>query len=147
MDYIYRKMLDKDWIGLLDVEDKAFGGGFSRYFLRMVPRFFGENSYVVESEGEIVGYCIGVLPNGIQKEGWIMSIGIIPSHQGKGVGSQLLNLTIDAIKEKEVDKIYLTVSPDNQGAIKSYEKRGFRMVEFKEDYYGKGEHRIVMELI
>lgn len=139
-------MLDKDWMGLMEVEDKAFGGGFSRYFLRMVPRFYGENSYVVESEGVIVGYCIGVIPNGIVNEGWIMSLGIVPSHQGKGIGSQLLNLTIEALKDNKVERIFLTVSPENYGAIKSYERRGFNKVDVKEDYYGKGEHRIVMEL-
>lgn len=146
MDYTYRKILEKDWVGLLDVEEKAFGGGFSKYFLRMVPRFYGRNSYVVEREKEIVGYCLGVIPNGLEKEGWIMSIGISPTHQGKGIGSHLLNLTIDALKENNVERIYLTVSPDNYNAIKSYEKKGFKKIDFKEDYYGKDEHRIVMEL-
>lgn len=146
MEYTFRKMVDNDWTGLYEVEQKAFGGGFSKYFLRMVPEFFGENSFVTEFQGEVIAYCIGVIPNGRQNEGWAMSLGVFPEHQGKGIGKKLLNLTIDSLRSNGAEKIFLTVSPDNAPAKFSYEKRGFKEVGFKKDYYGLGEDRLIMEL-
>lgn len=139
-------MENKDWQGIYHVELKAFGGGFSKYFVKMAPLFFGCNSFVVEYQGEIVGYSMGVIPNGQSEEGWIMSAGIIPQHQGKGLGKKILNLTIDSLKENGVVRVLLTVSPENLPAKTAYEKRGFKQIDFIKDYYGENEDRIVMEL-
>ncbi|QNO13826.1 GNAT family N-acetyltransferase [Alkalicella caledoniensis] len=146
MDFIFRKMKESDWQGIYDVELSAFGGGFSKYFVKMAPIFFGINSFVVEYQTKIVGYSLGVIPNGQLEEGWIMSAGIEPKHQGKGLGKKLLNMTIDALKKNGAKRILLTVSPDNQVAKSTYEKRGFKEFTFIKDYYGEGEDRIVMQL-
>ncbi len=146
MDYSFRKMTKDDWTGIYQVEIDAFGGGFSKYFIKMVPLFFGVNSYVVELDGEIVAYSIGVIPNGQKEEGWIMSVGVTPKHQGKGIGKKILNLTIESLRLSGAKRIFLTVSPDNKPAKTAYEKRGFRERDFVKDYYGAGEDRIIMEL-
>ena len=41
-------------------------------------------------------------------------------------------------------KVTLTVSESNLAAVKIYEKCGFKKVEYRQDEFGEGEHRLYM---
>lgn len=56
-------------------------------------------------------------------------------HRKKGIASKLMDTMI---KEK-VKNITLEVNVNNKGAIKLYEKYGFRIVSIREKYYGNDD--------
>ena len=62
----------------------------------------------------------------------VMNIGplaILPSHQGKGLGRQLLRASIDFADKKNYKKTMLCVNAENEKAKELYLKEGFIQVE------------------
>jgi RimJ/RimL family protein N-acetyltransferase len=63
----------------------------------------------------------------IKHKGGIYGMFIHPNYQGKGIGSELLKLTLDnAFKISGLRQINLGVIATNLNAIKLYEKMGFK---------------------
>lgn len=113
-----------------------------------------ENCWIVENEGEIIGtaclYDGGKLhelripvANYIQEhfgknfnpedetqagEIYIDCVGINPSQQGKGIGSQLFEFLIDEYVIKQKKTLGLLVDYDNPKAEKLYLNLGFKIV-------------------
>lgn len=56
-------------------------------------------------------------------------------HRKKGIASKLMDIMID----EDVKNITLEVNVKNQGAIKLYEKYGFKIVSVREKYYGNDD--------
>lgn len=54
---------------------------------------------------------------------------IIPEKTGKGIGTQLLNKTVDALKRENFHKLTVRAGKDETLARKFYEKNGFQLVE------------------
>ena len=61
-----------------------------------------------------------------------------------GSGSLLLEKSLEILKKQGINKIELTVDPQNIAAISLYKKFGFINCDFKEDMYGKGIGRNIM---
>lgn len=73
--------------------------------------------------------------------GWITTIAVMPAYRKQGIATQL----IDTCEKQLNTKLYkLCVMVENQAAIKLYQKLGYRKTDLWEDYYGKGEHALLM---
>jgi diamine N-acetyltransferase len=59
---------------------------------------------------------------------WLFHVFVDAAEQGKGHGTRALDLLIDLVLERfpECRAIRLTVHPENHGARRLYERRGFR---------------------
>lgn len=62
----------------------------------------------------------------------IVSIGVKNEHRKKGIGSQLLKMTIKHLCEYN---IYLHVRINNENALKLYKKMGFKITQVLPQYY------------
>ena len=84
-------------------------------------------------EEKIVGFIIVMVsPNPEQKEkGTISFLGVMPSHQRRGIGSALMSVGIQWLREKECKKIDLGVRASNEDALTLYKKYGFYELETK----------------
>ena len=87
----------------------------------------GIYSLVAELEGEIVGQIgLHLEQNPRRKHVAGFGMAVKDSHQGQGVGSQLLSAAIDLAENwLNIQRIELTVYTDNSAAIGLYEKYGF----------------------
>lgn len=93
--------------------------------------------------GELVGYA-GL---SIQSpEGDVQTIAISPQHQGRGLGSQLLEHLLNHAHERRVSSIFLEVRSDNAPAIALYEKRGFERISKRSRYYPDGTDALIYRL-
>ncbi|MCJ8162126.1 ribosomal protein S18-alanine N-acetyltransferase [Acinetobacter zhairhuonensis] len=101
-------------------------------------------STVIEQAGQVVGFCI-LQP--VLDEANLLLMAIHPNQQGKGLGFQLLELSIALLKNQPV-QIFLEVRESNQAAIALYEKAGFHQIDLRKNYYpspnGGREHAIIM---
>ena len=101
-------------------------------------------STVIESNGQIVGFCI-LQP--VLDEANLLLMAIDPSQQGKGLGFQLLDASVQMLKNNPV-QIFLEVRESNIPAIKLYEKADFHQIDLRKNYYpnpdGSREHAIIM---
>lgn len=61
-----------------------------------------------------------------QQLGSIQNIGITPEHRGRGVGAALIGRSLLGFQEAGLSRVYLEVTAQNDGAIRLYERLGFR---------------------
>lgn len=116
--------------------DETYGEIALRQFIDLFPERF----FVAQIEGEIAGYGLGGIDDA--GEGWLLSLGVAPAHQGKRIGTALIDALLGSLAQVPV--IRLTVLPGNTGAQALYEKKGFTLEAYRTDYYGPGQDRLVM---
>ena len=76
----------------------------------------------------------------------IQSIAVAPSHQGRGLGTQLMRQSIKRARNAGVDHITLEADASNPSLTSWYQHLGFRKVATLPDYYADGRHAIRMRL-
>ena len=99
---------------------------------------------VIEQQGQVVGFCI-LQP--VLDEANLLLMAVEPAQQGKGLGYQLLEHSIEQLPNQPV-QIFLEVRESNTAAIRLYEKAGFHQIDVRKNYYpnpdGTREHAIIM---
>ena len=99
---------------------------------------------VVDAQDQPIGYiCYGPAPmtQGTFDLYWIV---VDPKCQGQGMGSKLLDLLEEAVREKRGRMILIDTSsiPSYEKAQKFYLRKGFQEVARVSDYYHPGNDRI-----
>ena len=103
---------------------------------------------VFEKGREISGYLIACLCNDLEKA-VIIRIAVHPDHRGEGVGRSLIRRCLDILVERDIGVVELDVELVSRGALKLYEKFGFKIenvVVFPNDFPGDEETFYVMRL-
>lgn len=99
---------------------------------------------VYEQGNQVVGFCI-LQP--VLDEANLLLMAIHPDQQGKGLGYELLNDSIQQLKNNPI-QIFLEVRESNLAAIQLYEKTGFHQIDLRKNYYpkqdGSKEHAVIM---
>lgn len=93
------------------------------------PTTFG---YIAALAGVPVGY---VLCQKIADEAEILSIGIVPAHQGQGHAKAVLGYTVQALAQLKVNKLFLEVRRSNAPAIRLYQSFGAIPMGVRKGYY------------
>lgn len=86
---------------------------------------------VAEFSAMLIGYayarveppCLVAL---LGPAGWIHDLFVLEEKRGQGIGSRLLDATIQELIERKVTDVLLGVAPQNQVAAALYRRRGFR---------------------
>ena len=87
----------------------------------------GDYSWVCEQGGAVIGMCSAIIGTGrVSHVAKLSSLGMSPTHQGKGLGKKFVTSIISALKNTNITRIELAVETDNPGAIKFYEAIGFQ---------------------
>lgn len=127
MKIIYRKMVITDyeclyklWVatpgmGLNDVDDSK--EGIEKY-LRRNPN----TCFVAEKDNEIVG---AILTGHDGRRGVISHTVVSVDHQQQGIGTKLVDLALEALKEEGISKVLLVVFKNNQKGNSFWQKYGF----------------------
>ncbi len=61
--------------------------------------------------------------------GAIQNLGIIPAHRSRGLGTTLLCRALGGFRQAGLDRVFLEVTADNDGAIRLYRRLGFQVVK------------------
>lgn len=100
--------------------------------------------HVIEHQNEVVAFC---LMQPVLDEANLLLMAVDPKHQGKGLGTQILEKAISDLGDSCV-QIFLEVRESNRAAIGLYEKTGFHQIDLRKNYYpnldGTKEHAIIM---
>jgi ribosomal protein S18 acetylase RimI-like enzyme len=91
---------------------------------------------VAEQDGEVIGYSYA----GVEgfdymslrgPAGVLQDIVVDPVHRGRGIGRELLDATLAALKERAVPRVVLSTAEGNEAAQRLFTRAGFRrtMVE------------------
>jgi GNAT superfamily N-acetyltransferase len=93
--------------------------------------FLGDATWLIEhrESPRRARYC-GTI-QGVAERGGIGSIqnvGVTPEHRGLGLGTTLVACALDGFRKAGVARVKLEVTAENTGAIRLYERLGFRRV-------------------
>lgn len=86
-------------------------------------------------DGRLVGY--GGLA-AVDRTGDIQTIGVLPSHEGTGLGARLLAALLSAAGDLSCRAVLLEVRVDNTRAQRLYERFGFTPIGVRRGYYQPG---------
>ncbi|MFM8578659.1 MAG: GNAT family N-acetyltransferase [Planctomycetaceae bacterium] len=59
----------------------------------------------------------------------IQNVGVVPGHRGTGLGSLLISRVVEACQRAGLARVCLEVTADNLGAVRLYERLGFRRMK------------------
>lgn len=127
---------------------------------RLDYSIFGEHSYsvltfrqfsdlagpllqVAVEDDDLVGYSL-VMPCIGRGSGWFLSLGVAAHRRTMGVGRALAVAALGKAGEAGLITLRLTVDPTNTSAIRLYCDLGFITEHRETNYFGTGEHRLVM---
>jgi [ribosomal protein S18]-alanine N-acetyltransferase len=130
---------DLDRIALL--EKASFPEPWNRAMIAADLRGPNGLNFVVEKEGEVIGY---LLATRIIDEIHIHKIGVAPAWRRQGVASSLMQVLVERAHEMGCSTMTLEVREPNHPARRFYERLGFRTEYRRPRYYPNGDDAIVM---
>lgn len=128
---------------IVDIEEEAFGknGGVNEWILTPLARY--GVVYTLEIDNEVVS--IGEFMQRYQdKEIFLYGLCTEVNSRGRGYARSLLSLCEQEFRKIGLERISLTVAPDNEIALKLYERLGYKNIELLKDEYGKGVDRLLL---
>lgn len=130
---------------IIEIEEEAFGksGGVDEWILKPLVRY--GKVFVLENENknEIVSVS-EYMQKYDSKEMFLYGLCTKKKYRGKKYAETLLKKTEKYFFDKGIEKLSLTVDPENEKAIKLYKKIGYEEVELLKDEYGENIERIYM---
>ena len=140
-----RSVTEEDFARVMEIDRLSFSAPWSyNYFKSSLQDIF----LVLEKGREIYGYLVACVCHDLEKA-VILRIAVHPDHRGQGAGRRLIRTCLDILVERDIGVVELDVELFSRGAIKLYEKFGFRIkkvVVFPSDYPGDEETFYVMRL-
>jgi ribosomal-protein-alanine N-acetyltransferase len=128
-----RTALAQDLPRILEIERLAFGGQWDFFqFKASLHDIFlvAVDSTTADIVGFLVACCCKVVRRGI-----ILRVAVHPDYQGQGIATQLLKESFAELKKKDLVEVELDVDVIKGGALRLYEKMGFKIVEtFSPDF-------------
>jgi ribosomal protein S18 acetylase RimI-like enzyme len=96
-----------------------------RYYIRRDP----EGSFVVELDGQVVGFMLGEVRGGEfgleEKTGWVEVLGVDPEHRGKELGKALAEAMLARFKAQGVTCVRTLVGETQEPIRRFFTSLGF----------------------
>ena len=147
----FRPYEPADLDAIVELERKTFPiGPYTKLMLRKVFATKGSFNFIAVEEGRVLGYVIA-LPLDDQSAD-VESIAVDPDIHRSGLGSRLLRMIEDAMRERAFKYSVLEVRDMNEEAISFYKKHGYTAISHIPTYYteifrgSKGAYRMVKKL-
>jgi len=90
---------------------------------------------VVEAP-DVVGYVLAV---GDGTVAYVPELAVLPAHQGRGLGSTLLETLLSRLAESGHERVRLTARADDARLRSFYEDHGFTVVDRVDGYYADAD--------
>ncbi len=86
----------------------------------------GQPQFVALAGSDVVGWCdIRRHPRPIYAHAGILGMGLLPPFRGRGLGTRLIQTTLDAAKAAGMTRVELSVRENNLNALALYKRVGF----------------------
>ena len=119
---VVRSATEKDLERVLDIDRLSFPTPWTHHCFKIALK---DIFFVIEQK-EIMGYLVACLCDlGLRAE--ILRIAVCPDHRGKGIAKELIEASLLIFSEENVESVKLDVNSANRGAVKLYEKFGFKI--------------------
>jgi len=137
-----RKALPSDFSKIVEIESLSFRRPYPPELIFSLLHLHSDMFYVALVDGEIVGYVVGAKRR--DGSGHVISIAVRPEWRRRGIGAKLMEVLLNAFKDKGLKKAVLEVAISNEEAVNFYKRLGFKVVTLLKDYYSWGEDAYFM---
>jgi ribosomal-protein-alanine N-acetyltransferase len=122
--------------GIADLHAKLFSEAWDTESVRKLLDHPAATSFVATlgDPNDIIGFIIGQIA---ADESEILTVGVVPAHQKRGIGKLLVEGLMRAVQRAEVRRMYLEVATDNAAALQMYSKLGFSPSGVRKGYYAR----------
>lgn len=100
----------------------------------LIDSFLGNTVIGCLADGNVVGFAV---MQTVWDEAELLTIGVLPEFQGRGLGKRLLAASLAEVKKHGALKCFLEVRVSNVRALLMYEKAGFKKIGVRKNYYAK----------
>ena len=138
-----RVATEKDVLNIYNLEMLNFNKPYSMDTIKSDLNNDKVKIFVYEKGDNLIGY-ISIYY--FIDEANLQKIVVAESERRKGVASELIDYTINFLRQNKINKYYLEVNEHNLIAIKVYEKLGFKKVGTRKNYYGS-DSAIIFEML
>ena len=143
-----------DLIGVMEINLKTLPEHYSDYFYESLLSELPEAFLVGEISGKHVGYIMCKTEYGFSnfkklgfvKKGHVVSIAVLDEFRRKGIGKALVEESINGVKIRNCDELYLEVRCSNTDAVRLYENMDFIIKQRLNSYYRDGEDAYLMTI-
>jgi ribosomal-protein-alanine N-acetyltransferase len=73
-------------------------------------------------------------------------LAVAPAYRRQGVGTALVRSALDTVRHLGARAVILEVRDTNDAAIMLYQKLGFEQLAARQNYYGPGQHALILKL-
>ncbi|MEJ2223006.1 MAG: GNAT family N-acetyltransferase, partial [Desulfobacterales bacterium] len=121
----------------------------------MLPRLFlnhfSNTSFVIEKEGELIGFLIGFISPSLNNEAYVHFMGVHPDFRKKGIGTLLYERFFEICRSHGRNIIRACTSPVNKGSVLFHKRIGFQLepgddeidgFPVTSDYNRPGDHKV-----
>jgi ribosomal-protein-alanine N-acetyltransferase len=112
-------------------------------FVRQMEELTPSAFFVAMCGDVVIGFGVGAL-SCTSHDAWVLRLRVYPAYQRKGIGSALMHRLLLALAKEGAERIFLSVSPANEAAMKLYAKLGFTVTGERTEYFGPGEDRLIL---
>lgn len=143
---LYRLYTPQDFVQLYAIEDVCFQPPFrfGRRYIRQLVESPNAATWIAEEDTQMGGFAIVEWANdGYGVIAYIQTIEVAPDRRAQGVGGELLRHCEGSAHEAGAQSIWLHVSAENAGAIRLYERNGYRCEGREEDYYARDHAALI----
>lgn len=75
----------------------------------------------------------------------LLRLVVAPTHRRLGIGTQLVEAGVEAVKAAGAEAAMLEVGYTNEPAIALYQRLDFEQLRARQDYYGPGRHALILK--
>ena len=138
--------LEQEWReAILEIDAAAFGEGSLNHW-SLPPLVEHGCIYLAKLAGQPVGVAELLRDWKDPELAYLYGLAVAEKYQGQGIGSSLMSQILKALPQAGVNKLQLTVHPENKVALHIYQaKFGMEQIGFLNDYYGQGEDRLLLQ--
>ena len=108
----------------------------------------GDLGVVAEQNGQIIGMAWTRIIFGygyVDSDTPELAIALFPEFRGYGIGSKLMKILFDMLRENGYQRTSLSVQKDNP-AVRFYQRLGYKIFDEKPGHAGQGDYLMVKEL-